>query len=390
MPEPRRIVVLFSDTGGGHRSAAEAIAEAIELEFPGRFQTRLVDAFRAYAPTPLNQSPAMYPEIMRRPQTWGLAYRLSNGHQRGRVITAVFWPYVRRAAQRLVQEVPADIFVSVHPLFIAPVLKALGPERPPFVAVVTDLVSTHALWYHHQLDTCCVPTQIALDRALAFGLRPDRVRLVGLPVANRFCMPVGDRTQLCRDLGWPADRPTVLVVGGGEGMGPLYETARAIARGGGRFALAVVAGRNEPLRRRLEAAPWDVPTTVYGFERRIPEMMRAARVLVTKAGPSTIAEALNAGLPMVLYSYLPGQEEGNAAYVVEIGAGVWAPGAEATAAAVRAWLARPEDVDRAARAAQAAARPEAAKTVARLLASHIEAGVAVRPASVRAEAEPRA
>src|SRR3990170_87663 len=163
MPEPRRIVVLFSDTGGGHRSAAEAIAEAIELEFPGRFQTRLVDAFRAYAPTPLNQSPAMYPEIMRRPQTWGLAYRLSNGHQRGRVITAVFWPYVRRAAQRLVQEVPADLFVSVHPLFLAPVLQALGPERPPFVAVVTDLVSTPALWYHHQLDTCCVPTQIALE-----------------------------------------------------------------------------------------------------------------------------------------------------------------------------------------------------------------------------------
>ncbi|HET7011125.1 MAG TPA: glycosyltransferase [Anaerolineales bacterium] len=388
MPEPRRIVVLFSDTGGGHRSAGEAIAEAVELEFPSRFQVELVDVFKKYAPTPLNQTPALYPEIMRRPQTWGLAYRLSNGHQRGRVLTAISWPYVRRAAQRLVSEVTADVFVAVHPLFIAPVLKALGPRRPPFVAVVTDLVSTHALWYHHQEDQCCVPTQIAFDRAIAFGMRPEQVQLVGLPVAHRFCVPQGERDALCRELGWPVDRPTVLVVGGGEGMGPLFETARAIAQGGGRFALAVIAGRNENLRRRMEAAAWDVPTTIYGFERRMPEMMRAARFLVTKAGPGTIAEALNAGLPMVLYSYLPGQEEGNAGYVVDIGAGIWAPGPEATAAAVRAWLARPEEVARAAQAAQAAARPDAGRAVARLLAAYAERRMTAPSASLAAGASP--
>jgi 1,2-diacylglycerol 3-beta-galactosyltransferase len=101
-------------------------------------------------------------------------------------------------------------------------------------------------------------------------------------------------------------------------------------------------------------------------------MMRAATLLVTKAGPGTITEAMNAGLPMVLYSYVPGQEEGNAAYVVETGAGVWAPGPEATAAAVRRWLARPDEVARASRAAQSAARPQAAREVARLLATLIE------------------
>jgi 1,2-diacylglycerol 3-beta-galactosyltransferase len=369
MVDRRRILLLFSDTGGGHRSAAEAIAEAFELEFPGRFETQLLDVFKTYAPTPLNQSPALWPELVRRPQTWGLAYRLSNGRQRGRVLTAVLWPYVRRAAQRLVHEVPADGIVCVHPLFIAPVLKALGPVRPPFVTVVTDIVSTHALWYHHQAEVCCVPTQAAFDRALTCGMAPEQVRLVGLPVADRFCRPSGDRARLLRDLGWPADRPTVLVVGGGEGMGPLFETARALARSGGPFALAVVAGRNEALRRRLASAAWEVPTQIYGFERRMPEMMRAATLLVSKAGPGTITEAMNAGLPMVLYSYVPGQEEGNAAYVVETGAGVWAPGAEATAAAVRRWLDRPDDIARASRAALAAARPQAARDIARLLAS---------------------
>ncbi len=100
-------------------------------------------------------------------------------------------------------------------------------------------------------------------------------------------------------------------------------------------------------------------------------------------------EAMNAGLPMVLYSYVPGQEEGNAAYVVETGAGVWAPGAEATAAAVRRWLARPQDVERASHAARRAARPEAAREIARLLASLMEERTRA-PARLPATARPTA
>src|SRR4030067_466678 len=236
MSDRRRIVLLFSDTGGGHRSAAEEVPEAGGIGFPGRFETRLLDAFKSYAPIPLNQSAALWPELVRRPQTWGLAYRLSNGRQRGRVLAAIPWPSGRRAPQRLVSEVPADAIVCVHPLFIAPVLKALGPHRPPFVTVVTDIVSTHALWYHHQADVCCVPTQAAYERALTFGMRREQVRLVGLPVADRFCQPPGDREALQRVMGWPTDRPTVLLVGGGEGMGALFETARALARSGGLLA----------------------------------------------------------------------------------------------------------------------------------------------------------
>ena len=154
----------------------------------------------------------------------------------------------------------------------------------------------------------------------------EKLRVVGLPVAARFCQPPGDRRRLRADLGWPEDRPVVLAVGGGEGMGPLFETARAVARSGLQAALAIVSGRNAALQRRLEQVEWEIPTWVYGFEQRMPEMMQAATILVTKAGPSTIAEAANAGLPLVLYSCLPGQEEGNVEYVVTGGLGRWAPG----------------------------------------------------------------
>jgi 1,2-diacylglycerol 3-beta-galactosyltransferase len=147
-------------------------------------------------------------------------------------------------------------------------------------------------------------------------------------------------------------------------MGPLADTARAIAAAGGEFGLAVIAGRNERLRAELQAVDWPVPTFIYGFERRIPEMMQAATLLVTKAGPGTISEALNAGLPMVLYSRLPGQEDGNVRYVVDEGVGVWAPGPERTAAAVGRWLRDPQALAAASRRCREAARPNAARAVA--------------------------
>lgn len=136
-------------------------------------------------------------------------------------MTAAAWPYVRTAGRRLVRERPADLIVRVHPLFIAPVIKALGENRAPFLSLATDLMTTHSLWYHRGVDLCLVPTEAAAQRALACGMRPNQVRVVGLPVARRFCQPRRDPAQLRQALGWPIDRPMVLVVGGGEGMAPV-------------------------------------------------------------------------------------------------------------------------------------------------------------------------
>ncbi len=379
MPERPRVLFLFSDTGGGHRSAAEAVIEALELEAPGRFDVQLIDVFKQYAPLPLNLAPAAYPGMVRVPQMWGFGYRMTNGQRRARAITGAAWPYVRRAARRLAREQQADLIVSVHPVMITAVLKGYGSRRPPFFTVVTDLVTTHALWYDRGVDLYTVPTEAARQRALACGLDAARIHVVGLPVAQRFCQPVGDRAALRAELDWPTDRPVVLLMGGGEGMGPLFETATAIAAPGGNFALAVICGRNRRLKQDLEAQDWPIPTRLYGFERRIPQMMQAADLLVTKAGPGTIAEAINAGLPMVLYGRLPGQEDGNVTYVVDEGVGTWAPGPDRAAASVHRWLQDPRMLQQAAAACRRIARPSAATEIARLIAAQLQAGQSEPP-----------
>jgi 1,2-diacylglycerol 3-beta-galactosyltransferase len=371
----QKIVFLFSDTGGGHRSAAEAIIEALELEFAGCFDLEMVDIFKEYGPVPFNRMPDLYPHMVRLPRAWGLGYKLSNGHPQARAITASAWPVVRRAMRKLIRDHPANLIVSVHPLAAAPVLKALGRERVPFINVVTDLVTTHALWYHRQVDVCIVPTRAAYKRAMQCGLRPEQVQIVGLPVADRFCQPAADRQELRQRLGWPQDRKMALLVGGGEGMGPLEQNAHAIAEAGLPVGLVIIAGRNQALKARLEAYSWPIPTRIYGFVREMPDFMRASDFLVSKAGPGTISEALIAGLPVILYSRLPGQEDGNVTFVVSEGAGVWAPRPEQVVHALGQWLNDPEKYKAALSACQRLARPQAAREIARILAKWVGAPV---------------
>jgi 1,2-diacylglycerol 3-beta-galactosyltransferase len=367
------IIFLFSDTGGGHRSAAQAIIEALELEFPGQTTQQMVDIFREYAPPPLDLAPEIYPPLSRMPQVWGMGYHLSDGPRRTRIFYQMIWPYIRWGIRRLVREHPGDLIVSVHQLINDPMARAIAGSKLhiPFTTVVTDLVTTHAAWYTNRADLIVVPTSVAYRRALDLGISAERIQVVGLPVADKFCRPVGDKDEIRSRLGWPKDKTIVLMVGGGEGMGPLEPTARAIDASGLPVNQVIIAGRNKKLKERLEKHRWNNQTMVYGFVQNMPDFMRAADVLITKAGPGTISEAFIAGLPVILYSRLPGQEDGNVGYVVDNGAGVWAPRPDLVVDTLRTWLDDPDQYQEAKDACLRLARPRAAREIAHLLAAQI-------------------
>lgn len=372
-PETRKILFLFSDTGGGHRSAAEAIIEAIDLEYQDQLVCEMVDIFKEYAPPPLQKMPDLYPKMVRIPQVWGMGYNMSNGRLKVKAIAKTAWPYVRNAFIRIAKDHPSDLVVSVHPLANTGMLNAIQGSHIPFITVVTDLVSTHAAWFDPRADLCLVPTEEARQRAIKAKMDPSKVVVVGLPVANRFCQPMGDPIELRRRFGWPRNNTTVLLVGGGEGMGPIEKTAEAIATAKLPITLIVITGRNQKLQEQLErkAAQWPIPVFVYGFVHEMPGFMQAADVLITKAGPGTISEALNAGLPIIMYSYLPGQETGNISFVVSNNAGVWAPNTQHIIQTLQRWIEHPEEYKRIAAACRKAARPDAARQIARIIANNV-------------------
>ncbi len=366
------ILVLFSDTGGGHRSASEAIIEALGLEFGDSVTTEMVDFFKEYAPIPFNKMPELYPQMVKAPQLWGAGFYATDGRPQARVLTTAFWPYTARAAKTLLNSHPSDIVITTHPVANSVMLKALGKNRTRrFITVVTDPVTTHALWFDRRADLILVPTEYARERAIFYHMPPKKVFVVGQPISDRYCAPLGDKHTLRKKLGWPQDKMIVLLIGGGDGMGPIFANAEAIDASGLDLGLVVVAGRNERLKAKLDAHKWKIPARVYGFTRDLPDFMRAADVVVTKAGPGTIAEALIAGLPIILNARLPGQEDGNVTFVQKERVGVWAPRSDRVVRTLEKWLKNPEERERFAANCLAAARPESARLVARFIGSQV-------------------
>ena len=370
-PKKPHILFLFSDTGGGHRSATEALIEALELEYPNQFTYEKVDIFKDYAPRPLNRMPDWYPYMVLAPDLWGASFKITDGRARARAITATMWPVAARTARNIIRNHPCDLVVSVHPLAVSWILKALGKNRPPFITVVTDMVTTHALWFDRRSDIILVPTEAARKKAIQNGMENNAVKVVGQPIARKYCAPSGSKAELREKLGWPRDKFMVLIVGGGDGMGPLGQTARAVADSGLDIGLCIVAGRNERLKRSLEDHTWNIPTYIYGFTKELPDMMRAADVLITKAGPGTIAEAMTASLPIILYAKLPGQEDGNVTFTVEEGAGVWAPTAKKVVNTLQQWVEHPEIRETFVAACKRVAKPNSSIDIAREIAKKL-------------------
>lgn len=361
-----KLLFLFSDTGGGHRSAAEAVIEAFEAEYPGMFDIKMVDFFVEYAPPPLNNSPADYPTLSSMKLVWKVGYEAIDGRRRSKWLFDVIWPYIQKGATRLVAENPADLYVSFHSLINEPLLRVFR-KNEQLVCVVTDLITPPAPWYNARTNLTIVPTEPAFQRGLQLGIPPEKMKVIGLPVAKRFCEQHKDRAEIRARLGWHPTRVITLLVGGGQGLGPLEKNAHAIDAANLDTQLVIVAGRNPALKQRLEKYPWNNPPLIYGFVSEMPDFMCAADILVTKAGPGSICEGFIAGLPIILYNRIPGQEEDNVTYVVEQGAGIWAPRPVQVVETIRDWLEHPHTRQAVARASARLACPQASSEIARTL-----------------------
>ena len=380
------VLLLLADTGGGHRASALAVAREL-VRLPDAPVPHLLDPFTHASPRPVGWTVGLYSPLIRHlPPLWGALFHASNSRAAVAALSATAFRLLEPGLEELVEALSPAAVVSFHPLVnhaAARVLRRRAGTQIPLITVITDLVDVLSAWICEDADAVVTPSPAALDRIRAAGIGADRCFDLGLPVDESFTVhpPTGaERRSLRRDLGLEPGRRTVLLSGGGEGSGGLLRRARALCAAGLDIQLVVICGRNTAVRDRILALTPQHPTTLHvqGFVPNMAEWMRASDVLVTKAGPGTIAEALCAGVPMLLTSHIPGQERGNVDLVVTVGAGRHVPGEAALVDAV-AELVRPgSDALPAMREAlAAAARPEASAATARLvrlLAAQASAG----------------
>lgn len=356
---PVPVLFLTSATGGGHQSAASAVAEAIGRRYPGQYVTVFCDPLAGHGSAWLSRWIADgYGSLIRyAPRLWGLLYRVTDSPRTARLVQRAAAFLADRVITEAIAAHRPAMMVSFHPLIGQAAIRARDADGriTPIVTVITDLGPPHATW------TCPKVDRIVPASA------------IGVPVGSGFlgaAPNVTDRAEQRRRLGHPEASFLVLLVGGAEGTGKLARRASAIVCNLPDVDVAVICGRNRLLRRRLSrlAARHHGRLSVHGFVTDMGSWLRAADVVATKAGPATIAEAACCMTAMVLTGHLPGQERNNVAFVTGAGAGVYWPRVSQLAPGIGRL--RDDTTTLASMRAAAArlARPQAADGIADLLA----------------------
>lgn len=366
-----RILILHATAGSGHRRAAQALEAAFRALAP-EAQVRTLDTLqfgsrlfrRGYTPT--------YDTLVgRAPRVWGLLYksleqpRIHRGttplrHALDRVNVRSLAAYIERARPTAV--------VCTH--FLP--LEALGPRRRrgaltcPLSCVITDFTA-HPFWAIDGIDRTFVATAAVREELATWGVPWESIRVTGIPIDPRFASGPMERAKACAQLAIDPVRPTVLLMGGGNGVGPLASLAERLLALPLEPQLLVVCGRNARLRMRMRAIAEGAPGRVrtFGYTDQIPTLLSAVEVIVTKAGGLTCSESLAMRTPLVIFRPTPGQEEKNSLALAAAGAAVRARSFEQVSEAVGRILEHPALAASMREACATLARPRAAEDIAR-------------------------
>ncbi|MFN0279231.1 MAG: MGDG synthase family glycosyltransferase [Pyrinomonadaceae bacterium] len=326
-----KILILSSDTGGGHRSAAAAIAEGLQnfwqsdstvvrtikaVEESHHLTEKLVNLYNWVLQNKQHWMKYLYWAMNKiRPETREFVQKRCIGYVRGQFDK--WCPH---------------IVVSVHPLtqhIVAKILKELHlAEQVPLVTVVTD--PCYGFWKGWACDDVSlylVANDEAQRQLLDYGISPERIKISGMPVDPKFCEIDEAAAQIARKAyGLSPDKFTVFLNAGWIGGGNIPQIFKELVRGELDVQAIFLAGKNERLRLEAEqiAKHAKFPVKVIGYSDEIEKLMQSANVMISKLGGLTTFEALACRLPIIADATTPPmpQEAGTVQLISDRGAGI--------------------------------------------------------------------
>jgi len=364
----KRIALLTLSIGSGHVRAAEVLRRAL-MDGGEDVEVRTFDVLELAASWFLTLYVRPYWWMLRH-APWLWRWLFERRQKMRHRATAPRWMFRHGCAEvlwRLKVFNPHLVIVTeIGAAELAALVKREGWCSGPIQAVQTDL-QTEPPWVQPEIDVYCVGSEESKSQLIAWGVSPNRIFLCGIPVDPAFALAF-DESELLKALGLDARRPVVLVVGGGMGPVPLDEIVQSLERCGLPLQVLAVAGHNQDMRRRLEALRGKVALDLhcFGWTETMPELMGAADLLISKPGGLTAAEALAAGLPMLLTHAIPGPEERHARYLQEQRVAVCARNLEEIPHLAFRLLNRPAKLEEMSRRGRELARPDAAYAIAQV------------------------
>ncbi|HEY3741452.1 MAG TPA: glycosyltransferase [Bryobacteraceae bacterium] len=326
-----KILILSASVGAGHMRAAEAVELALRLQ-PGSASNTIVnlDVLTLMPPAFRKVYRDGYFDLVKRsPRVLGWLYEATDKpFHKARVQEGI----ERAGATKLlktVREFHPDVVICTH-FLPTPLLereRKKGRIRARILTVVTDF-EVHGMWLSAASDHYFVATGEAKAHLEALEIPAELITVSGIPTHPVFTEK-RDRAAMRRKHGWHKDLPAVLVSAGGFGAGNAGRMVEALVAAKIPAQIIAVCGKSAPLQSAIEAIAARQPegalpiVKAVGFTTEMDELMAAADLMIGKPGGLTTSESLIKGLAWIVVNPIPGQEEKNAIYLLEQGAGVW-------------------------------------------------------------------
>ena len=309
-----KILILMSKTGGGHLSLAEALRDRFEDEYDIKIMDPYKGFFHAHYRFVTRHTPWLYSAEFR---LWNIPEMSVLAHQ-------WFTLFVTKPLNMMLDEFEPDVVITTHPYLSYEVMRVLERRKPtiPLVLLFSDPYVPFNWLSEKKAAATFATTRESYEQALEVGFDPTRLHLVGWPVRRQFYDSRGvDRVAMLTRLNLDPRRFTIFMQGGGEGataVARTVENVKNILSAGHNVQMILGAGTNEALLERFKDAKNVYPLP---FTPEIAPYMAAADIIMGKAGPNVVFEAVTLGKPLIATSYIPGQEKGNLEFIQRYGLG---------------------------------------------------------------------
>ncbi|MHB8158159.1 MAG: MGDG synthase family glycosyltransferase [Desulfocucumaceae bacterium] len=377
-PDRKSIVILSVSAGTGHLRAAEALKKAFQEECP-YFDVTILDTFRYTSPFLEKLVLGAYMEMIKyTPSLYGYIYsRSEKGQPLSGLAKDEFTRILNRfSSTRLVkyiEEHNPEAVICTHPfpLGMLSSLRRSGDLDYFTVGVITDL-TIHPYWVFPYVDLYLVGDGKLADDLAGFGIPPQKIYATGIPIDPFFGAYV-DRKSVLGGLGLDYGRTTILVMGGGLGLGPLAYSVRELGNIEHGCQLIVVTGKNTPVKEKIDrlAPGLKNPVRTLGYVGNVHQLMACSDLMVSKPGGLSCSEALACGLPTFLLGAVPGQEERNSSFLTSAGASVAVCGVRDLGGVVSECLRHPWRLKEMSDSAVRLGRPYSAIAAARVINSSV-------------------
>jgi processive 1,2-diacylglycerol beta-glucosyltransferase len=367
----KKVLVLSASVGAGHLRAAQAVELALRQLDPEAI-VKNVDVLELTNAAFRRVYGKAYLDLVNKaPHVLGYFYELmdrpASGRRTSDRLRLMAEKLNLRPFLRFLKTEPWDVIVNTHflPAELLASLRKQGQLSTPHFTVTTDF-ETHRLWVNQPCDHYFSATSEGAAYLQHWGVPPGDISITGIPIHPVFSQPK-DRAGCLERQGLVGDRPIVVQISGGFGVGPIEKIFRGILEVEAPIEIVVVTGRNETARQQLELveAPARHRIKILGFTDQIDELMAVADLVVSKPGGLTTSEILAHGAAMAVVNPIPGQESRNSDFLLENGAAVKINNLATLAHKLGPLLAEPAKLDRLKQNARRIGKPQAAFEVAR-------------------------